>query len=648
MSTPKEKKVKVRNFFGRIFSPGTSSEKDRGDSSDDSKPSSSLDISQPYNTVHRIHVGYDGQKFSGLPDTWMDSLLRDISEADQKKNPNAVVTALRFYAASMKEKEKAKFMTTNSVYNASDEDSDDVEIQLNGQVTGHHTIAPTSSSNGLSSASGSKAAGLSLSSTEDSISDRVVPSPAPSFNHSTNSGIAVQAKRKESAPPEPESSPPNPPPPPIHPRSTVRKDVPPPPPPPPPQRLKASANDTNGPQQPTPVHKIPPKVPPKPAHLKASSACTSPPPFVSLTSSDTNSIGHSLSNGSVASNISSEVENRSYSDKENATTVISADKPKAAPAEPETVRVRSQPKEKMTDGQVLEELRQIVNQGDPLSKYEIKRQIGIGASGTVYVANCKDTNDVVAVKRMAFKTQPKKEMLLTEIKVMKQFRHPNVVNYIESYLVDADDLWVVMDYLEGGNLTDVVVKTELDEGQIAAVLKECVKALHFLHSHSIVHRDIKSDNVLLGMDGQVKLTDMGFCAQIQPGSKRDTVVGTPYWMSPEILNKKRYNYKVDIWSLGIMALEMIDGEPPYLHETPLKAIYLIAQNGKPEIKRRDQLSPDFLNFLDRCLVVDPEDRADAEELLQHPFLARAKPLSSLIPYIKAVKELKEKEKLSHK
>ncbi|CCE71454.1 Serine/threonine-protein kinase max-2 [Caenorhabditis elegans] len=268
----------------------------------------------------------------------------------------------------------------------------------------------------------------------------------------------------------------------------------------------------------------------------------------------------------------------------------------------------------------------------------MKKQIGVGASGTVFVANVAGSTDVVAVKRMAFKTQPKKEMLLTEIKVMKQYRHPNLVNYIESYLVDADDLWVVMDYLEGGNLTDVVVKTELDEGQIAAVLQECLKALHFLHRHSIVHRDIKSDNVLLGMNGEVKLTDMGFCAQIQPGSKRDTVVGTPYWMSPEILNKKQYNYKVDIWSLGIMALEMIDGEPPYLRETPLKAIYLIAQNGKPEIKQRDRLSSEFNNFLDKCLVVDPDQRADTTELLAHPFLKKAKPLSSLIPYIRAVRE----------
>ncbi|RCN26224.1 hypothetical protein ANCCAN_28056 [Ancylostoma caninum] len=166
----------------------------------------------------------------------MDSLLRDISEADQKKNPNAVVTALRFYAASMKEKEKAKFMTTNSVYNASDEDSDDVEIQLNGQVTGHHAPTPASSSiNGLSNVSGSKVAGLSLSSTEDSMSDRAVPSPAPAFNHNSSAGAPTQPKRKESATVEGGLDVPNPPPP-IHPRSAGRKDAP--PPPPPPQRSK--------------------------------------------------------------------------------------------------------------------------------------------------------------------------------------------------------------------------------------------------------------------------------------------------------------------------------------------------------------------------------------------------------------------------
>ena len=298
---------------------------------------------------------------------------------------------------------------------------------------------------------------------------------------------------------------------------------------------------------------------------------------------------------------------------------------------------RKKNKSKMSDEQVMTKLREIVSPSVQMDRYTNKVKVGQGASGTVYSATDTKTGKPVAIKCMNLSQQPKKELIINEIIVMREQQQENIVNYVDSLLVE-EELWVVMEYLEGGSLTDVVTETILNEGQIAVICRECLKALEFLHSKSVIHRDIKSDNILLGMDGNVKLTDFGFCAQLDAAAeKRNTMVGTPYWMAPEVVTRKAYGPKVDVWSLGIMAIEMVEGEPPYLNENPLRALYLIATNGTPELQNPEALSDTFKDFLCQCLEMDVSKRGSASELLKHDFMKMSAPLPSLVPLIKAAK-----------
>ncbi|VDP70274.1 unnamed protein product [Echinostoma caproni] len=169
------------------------------------------------------------------------------------------------------------------------------------------------------------------------------------------------------------------------------------------------------------------------------------------------------------------------------------------------------------------------------------------------------------------------------VMIMRSYPHPNIVEMFASHLI-KDELWVVMEYLEGGALTRIVARTLMSEQQMATVCRAVLKALAFLHDHGIIHRDVKSDSILLSINGHVKLSDFGFCAQITPEiPRRRSLVGTPYWMSPEVISRKPYGTAVDVWSMGVLLIEMVDGEPTYFNEPPLRVMRRIQEDAVPHL-----------------------------------------------------------------
>jgi len=283
---------------------------------------------------------------------------------------------------------------------------------------------------------------------------------------------------------------------------------------------------------------------------------------------------------------------------------------------------------------------------NPTVLYPDMRKIGEGAAGEVFLATDSTNGRRVAIKKMPLTAQNLK-LLSTEIQIMKTSKHPNIIEYIDAYIVDKK-LWVAMEFMGAGCLTEVLDQFDsnvhMTEAQIAFVCKATIKGLDYVHQMHRIHRDIKSDNILLGSDGSCKIADFGYAAQLtQEKAKRFTIVGTPYWMAPELIRGQNYDQKVDIWSLGIMVMEMAEGDPPYMDFPPLRALFLITTKGIPGLKHPEKWTTEFKDFVAQCLEKDAENRPTADQLLFHPFIVKYAdlPEANLIPVINAARKAKQ-------
>ena len=272
----------------------------------------------------------------------------------------------------------------------------------------------------------------------------------------------------------------------------------------------------------------------------------------------------------------------------------------------------------------------ISDKEDPEKEFDLIEKIGQGNYGTVYKALHKKTGKIVAAKvaNIGCGTDAFKK----EITVLSQCSSPYIVSYLGSYIKNYS-IWIILEYCDGGSLLDLIniLEKNLNEEQIASIVFMMLQGLNFLHENKKIHRDVKTGNILLTREGMAKLGDFGVSTQLNHSfSKKISKIGTPFYMSPEVICQNKYNYKCDIWSLGITCIEMAEGEPPFAKTKHYLVLKKIIKTPPTGLKNREKWSDEFNDFVSKCLIFEPKDRPSAKELLSHPFIVKNNKGSKLI------------------
>uniref|UniRef100_A0A3P8SK85 non-specific serine/threonine protein kinase n=1 Tax=Amphiprion percula TaxID=161767 RepID=A0A3P8SK85_AMPPE len=295
---------------------------------------------------------------------------------------------------------------------------------------------------------------------------------------------------------------------------------------------------------------------------------------------------------------------------------------------------------------------------NPEEIWEIIGELGDGAFGKVYKAQNKQNGTLAAAKVIDTKTEDELEDYMVEIDILASCNHHHIVKLLDAFYFEGK-LWILIEFCAGGAVDAIMLELErpLTEPQIRVVCKQTLEALIYLHENKVIHRDLKAGNILLSLEGDVKLADFGVSAKnTKTLQRRDSFIGTPYWMAPEVVmcetSKDRpYDYKADIWSLGVTLIELAQIEPPNHEMNPMRVLLKIAKSEPPTLMHPSRWSPEFNDFLRKALDKNVDNRWGAPQLLQHPFVTSvtdSKPLRELIAEAKAevteeIEDSKEEE-----